>query len=138
VRLPAYIVIIATFVTIVKLMLDKLLPDLYESMGGFLALIVVNCIILGRAEAFASKNPPLYSAIDGISMGLGFTLSISILGGIRQLLGSVLKIELFLQPAGGFIALGLLMVVFNTVYTYFKQKQQNNRSSKPHSVAKED
>ncbi len=115
VRLPAFIVIIATFVTIVQLFVAKFLPDLNQSIGAFIPLIVVNCIILGRAEAYASKNNVLYSAIDGVSMGLGFTLSMVLMGAIRELLGSVLKITVFQATAGGFIIFGLLMALFNFV-----------------------
>lgn len=121
VRLPAYILIIATFVTIVQLFLDKFMPDFYESVKTFIALIVVNCIILGRAEAFAGKNNVLLSVIDGVSMGLGFTFAISLLGAIRQLLGGMLGIEIFLRPAGGFIVLGCLMAMFNAIIYYAKK-----------------
>ena len=80
VRIPCYIVIIATLVTFVRMVLEKFMPDLYDSLGGFLALIVVNCIILGRAEAFASKRTVLESAVDGIANGLGFTLALTLMG----------------------------------------------------------
>ena len=88
VRIPAFIVIIATFVTLLRMFLNKFIPDLYDSMGVFLALIVVNCLILGRAEAFASKQPVLDSALDGLASGLGFTLALGIMGIIRELLGA--------------------------------------------------
>jgi electron transport complex protein RnfE len=92
----------------------KFLPDLNQSIGAFIPLIVVNCIILGRAEAFASKNSPLISVIDGISMGLGFTLSLVIMGAVRQ--GLVLMgLSLFGRAAGGFIVFGILMALFNYV-----------------------
>lgn len=114
VRLPAFIVIIATFVTLVQMFIAKFLPDLNQSIGAFIPLIVVNCIILGRAEAFASKNSPLVSVIDGISMGLGFTLSLVIMGAVRQ--GLVLMgLSLFGRAAGGFIVFGILMALFNYV-----------------------
>jgi len=114
VRLPAFIVIIATFVTLVQMFIAKFLPDLNQSIGAFIPLIVVNCIILGRAEAFASKNSPLISVIDGISMGLGFTLSLVIMGAVRQ--GLVLMgLSLFGRAAGGFIVFGILMALFNYV-----------------------
>ncbi len=112
VRLPAFIVIIATFVTVVQMFIAKFLPDLNASIGAFIPLIVVNCIILGRAEAFASKNGVLVSVIDGVSMGLGFTLSLVIMGAIRQTL-TILKLSLFARAAGGFIVFGLLMALFN-------------------------
>ena len=114
VRLPSYIIIIATFVTLVKLFLAKFLPSLNASIGKFIPLIVVNCIILGRAEAFASKNGVGYAAVDGISMGLGFTLALVALGGIRMLMIAA-GFELFRTAAGGFITLGLLMALFNFV-----------------------
>ena len=101
VHLPAYIVIIATFVTVVQLFVAKFLPDLNASIGSFIPLIVVNCIILGRAEAFACKNPPLLSLIDGASMGLGFTAALVIMGAIRQGLGAI-GLTIFQQTAGGF------------------------------------
>ena len=114
VRLPSYIIIIATFVTLVKLFLAKFLPSLNGSIGKFIPLIVVNCIILGRAEAFASKNGVGYAALDGVSMGLGFTLSLVALGGIRMLM-IMAGFELFRTAAGGFITLGLMMALFNFV-----------------------
>lgn len=114
VRLPAYIVIIATFVTIVQLFIAKLLPELNKSIGAFIPLIVVNCIILGRAEAFASKNGALLSVLDGVSMGLGFTLSLLLMGAIRQGLGA-LGLTIFQATAGGFIVFGLLMALFGFV-----------------------
>ena len=88
VRMPAYIVVIATFVTIVQLLIQAYLPDLYTSLGIFIPLIVVNCIILGRAEAYASKNNPLLSVFDGLGMGLGFTLALTVIGLVRELLGA--------------------------------------------------
>lgn len=115
VHLPAYIVIIATFVTVVQLFVAKFLPDLNASIGSFIPLIVVNCIILGRAEAFACKNPPLLSLIDGASMGLGFTAALVIMGAIRQGLG-VIGLTIFQQTAGGFIVFGILMATFNYVF----------------------
>lgn len=114
VRLPAYIVIIATFVTIVQMFIAKFLPDLNASIGAFIPLIVVNCIILGRAEAFASKNNVALSALDGVSMGLGFTLSLVLMGALRQGLGAI-GLTLFQATAGGFIVFGLMMALFNFV-----------------------
>lgn len=128
VRIPCYILIVATFVTIIEMVLRKYIPDLYSSLGMFIPLIVVNCIILGRAEAFASQNGVLASAVDGLSMGLGFTISLTILSFFRELLGAgqlfgvqVLgdwfpALAIFVQPAGGFLMLGLLMALFNYVY----------------------
>ena len=88
VRVPAYIVIIASFVTIVQFLLQGFIPDLYDSLGIYIPLIVVNCIILGRAESYASKNPVIPSVFDGLGMGLGFTLAITILGALRELIGA--------------------------------------------------
>lgn len=119
VRLPAYIVIIATFVTIVQLFVAKFLPDLNSSIGAFIPLIVVNCIILGRAESFASKNGVALSALDGVSMGVGFTLALVLMGAIRQFMGEVLGLTIFQATAGGFIVFGLLMALFNFVIEKF-------------------
>ncbi len=126
VRIPAFIVIIATFVTIVDLILQGYFPSLYDALGIFIPLIVVNCVVLGRAEAFASKNKPLYSVIDGIGMGLGFTLALSILGAIREILGngSVFGLQIlslnwyqpmtiFLLPPGAFLVLGFIFAGYN-------------------------
>ncbi len=121
VRIPAFIVVIATLVTLLRLFLNKFIPDLYASMGTFLPLIVVNCIILGRAEAFASKNGVLASAVDGVSNGAGFTVSLVIMGIIREFLGSGsifgLKImdfgiQFFAMPMGAFVVYGLCIAVF--------------------------
>ncbi len=120
VRLPAYIVIIATFVTLVQMFFTSFLPALNESIGAFIPLIVVNCIILGRAEAFASKNDVLSSAVDGLSMGLGFVLSITLLGAVRQAL-TLAGLEIFSKTAGGFITLGLLMALFNAGMSLYKE-----------------
>lgn len=120
VRIACYVVIIAGFVTIVELCLKAFLPALSESLGLFIPLIVVNCIILGRAEAFASKEAPAYAALDGLSMGLGFTAALSIMGFIRELLGSgsflghqilPFKIILIAAPCGGFLVLGSLVAL---------------------------
>lgn len=121
VRIPAFIVVIATLVTLLRLFLNKFIPDLYASMGTFLPLIVVNCIILGRAEAFASKNGVLESAVDGIANGAGFTVALVIMGVIREFLGSGsifgLKImdfgiQFFAMPMGAFVVYGLCIAVF--------------------------
>ena len=122
VRLPAYIVIIATFVTVVQLFVAKFLPELDESIGAFIPLIVVNCIILGRAESFASKNNVLMSALDGVSMGLGFTLALVLLGAIRQFLSEVCMLSFFASSAGGFMIFGLVMAGFNFIITFIKNK----------------
>ncbi|MBQ7521224.1 MAG: electron transport complex subunit E [Clostridia bacterium] len=127
VRIPAFIVVICMFVNIVQLVMQAFLPSLYESLGIFLPLIVVNCIILGRAEAFASKNPVVASAVDGIGMGLGFTLALTLIGCIRELAGngSVFGIDLLgsgyqpmllmILPAGGFLVYGLLIGIINAL-----------------------
>ena len=123
VRIPDYIVIIASFVTVLELLMQACVPDLYAALGLFIPLIVVNCIILGRAEAFANKNTPLDSACDGIGIGLGFTLALTVIGMVRELLGNLsffgMKLAedgdgmlAFVLAPGGFIVLGYLMVVF--------------------------
>ncbi|HDR90505.1 MAG TPA: electron transport complex subunit E [Bacteroidetes bacterium] len=125
VRIPTYIVVIASFVTIVELTMQAYLPTLFEQLGLFIPLIVVNCVILGRAEAFASKNNLLTSAIDGLGMGLGFAFALTLLGAVREILGSGslfgLKfiagdgILLFILPPGAFLALGYLIVIMNKI-----------------------
>lgn len=123
VRIPAFIVIIASFVTIVDLVMQAYVPDLYQTLGIFIPLIVVNCIVLGRAEAFASKNNVLSSFIDGAGMGLGFTLALGILGAIREIAGSGAifghkfiqgdGILVFVLAPGAFIALGYMIALVN-------------------------
>ncbi|MDR2083460.1 MAG: electron transport complex subunit E [Bacteroidales bacterium] len=123
IRIPAYIVVIATFVTVVDLMMKAYIPDLHSQLGLFIPLIVVNCIVLGRAEAFASKNNVLSSAFDGLGMGLGFTLALVVLGSIREILGSMSIFGwkfaagdgalLFVLAPGAFICLGFLMALTN-------------------------
>ena len=124
IRIPAFIVVIASFVTIVQLCMQAYLPDLYASLGLFIPLIVVNCIVLGRAEAFAAKNNAGLSALDGIGMGLGFTLSLTVLGAIRELLGTGKVFDftifpdsygmlLFVLAPGAFIALAYVMALVN-------------------------
>ena len=128
IRIPSFIIIIATFVTIVEMVMHAFLPELYETLGVFISLIVVNCIIFARAEAFAFKNPPLKSAVDGLGMGLGFTLAITIVAAIRELIGNgtVFGRQLMppgyepmafaTSPAGGFVILGLTLVVVNRIF----------------------
>ena len=124
VRIPAFIVVIATFVTIVEMVMNAYLPALADSLGIFIPLIVVNCIVLGRAEAFAAKNNVLSSLFDGIGIGLGFTFALTALGIIRELFGSGkifsvsffpedFGVTLFVLAPGAFIALGYLVAVFN-------------------------
>ena len=123
VRIPSYIVIISAFVTIIQLLMQAYLPSLYETLGLFIPLIVVNCIVLGRAEAFANKSTVLDSACDGLGIGLGFTLSLMVIGLIRELLGAGTLFGLplwhgdgilvFVLAPGAFLVLGLLMALFN-------------------------
>lgn len=125
IRIAAYVVIIATFVTIVDLLLKAYIPSLSKSLGLFIPLIVVNCIILARAEAFASKNTVLKSAADGLGMGLGFTMALSLISAIREILGNgtILDIPLgisspaiiMILPPGGFLTLGLLLGLINVI-----------------------
>ena len=125
VRIPCYIVVIASFVTIVQLLLQAYVPALYEALGIFLPLIVVNCIILGRAEAFASKNTVGDSALDGVGIGLGFTIALTAVGLVREILGSGSAFGLkfiqgdgmlaFVLAPGAFIVLAYLMVVFRKI-----------------------
>ena len=125
VRIPAFIVVIASFVTMIEMLMKAFVPDLYATLGVFIPLIVVNCIILGRAEAFASKNSPLDSLLDGLGIGLGFTLSLTVIGSVREILGSgsifgvgfgvgenIMPLIFVLAP-GAFLVLGYLMVLFN-------------------------
>lgn len=129
VRIPAFIIIIASFVTIVEMVLEAFIPFLYEQLGIFIPLIVVNCLILGRAEAFASKNNVLSSIIDALGMGLGFVVALTALGAVREVLGSgsLFGIKfvpedantfiLFILPPGAFIALAYLTILFNKIST---------------------
>ncbi len=127
VRIPAFIIIIASFVTVVEMILEAFIPFLYEQLGIFIPLIVVNCLILGRAEAFASKSNLISSIIDALGMGLGFVLALTVLGATREMLGSGSIFEmkfvpedantfiLFILPPGAFIALAYLTVLFNKI-----------------------
>lgn len=126
VRIPSFIVVIATFVTILQMIMQAYVPALYASLGLFIPLIVVNCIVLGRAEAFAAKNSPANSFIDGLGMGLGFTLALTLLGLLRELLGSGCAFGLrlwsedygilaFVLAPGAFIVLGFLIALFNRI-----------------------
>ena len=122
VRIPSYIVVIATFVTLLQFVMQAYVPDIYETLGLFIPLIVVNCIVLGRAEAFANKNSVVDSALDGIGIGLGFTCSLTILGLVREILGSGSAfgfkfiegdgILAFVLAPGAFMVLGYLIVLF--------------------------
>ena len=124
VRIPVFVVVIASFVTILQMCLKAYLPEINKSLGLFIPLIVVNCIILGRAEAFACKNGPLASLFDGVGIGLGFTLGLTLLGTVRELLGAgsvfglpllpeTCNILLFILPPGAFISLGYLIAIIN-------------------------
>ncbi len=132
VRLPCFIVIIAGFVTLIEFLMKGYLPEMYSELGIFLSLITVNCIILGRAEAFASKNTVIHSALDGLGMGLGFTLALFFMASIREIVGSgtwlagtkfMIEIPwvhdnptlIFIMPAGGFFVLGCLIAVINKI-----------------------
>jgi len=124
VRIPIFVVVIATFVTILQMFIEAYLPDVNKSLGIYIPLIVVNCVILGRAEAFACKNTPLASIADGVGIGLGFALALTLLGAVREILGAgslfgcallpeITNILLFVLPPGAFITLGYLVAVFN-------------------------
>lgn len=125
VRIPSYIVIIASFVTIVELVMQAYVPDLFAALGIFIPLIVVNCIVLGRAEAFASKNTVITSAIDGLGMGLGFSMALTVLGAVREILGSGSifgwkfiqgdGMIVFVLAPGAFLVLGYLIVIVNKI-----------------------
>ena len=124
VRIPVFIVVIASFVTILQMVMQAYLPDIYASLGLFIPLIVVNCVILGRAEGFASKNGAMASLMDGIGIGLGFTLGLTLLGICREVLGNgsifgftllpeTYNMLMFVRPAGAFITLGYLVAIVN-------------------------
>lgn len=126
VRIPCYIVVIASFVTVLQMLMQAYVPDLYKTLGIFIPLIVVNCIILGRAEAFAAKNNVLASLCDGVGIGLGFTIALTLLGMVRELLGkgtffgmeilpSSTNMLVFVLAPGAFITLGLLIAIVNSV-----------------------
>ena len=132
VRIPSFIVVIASFVTIIDLCIKAFLPDLSASLGMYIPLIVVNCIIFARAEAFAFKNPPHLAIADGLGTGLGFTVAITILSVIRECLGSgtifgfavmpesYMPMEIMLKVPGGFVTLGLLLIVVNAIQNKIK------------------
>ncbi len=124
VRIPIFIVVIASFVTVLQMLMQAYVPALYATLGLFIPLIVVNCILLGRAEAFAAKNSPLASFFDGLGMGLGFTIALTVLGGIREFLGTGKLFDIAIMPEqygmlvfvlapGAFIALGYLIAIVN-------------------------
>ncbi len=150
VRLPAYIVVIAGFTTIVQMLLQAFVPAVNESLGLFLPLIVVNCIILGRAEAFAGKNSVGLSALDGLGMGIGFTAALTLMGAVRELLGTgqlfgwpegglIPAITIFIMPAGGFFVFGMLIWLTNKLSAKFDRsftpKQSFDCTACPHAAA---
>ncbi len=146
VRIPAFIVIIATMVTLLRMVLEKYIPDLYDAMGVFLPLIVVNCVILGRAEAFASKNPVLDSAVDGVASGLGLTFALTLIGVIREFLGSGsffgmqitdFKIGFFTNSAGAFFVYGICIALFVLITDRVEQARRAKRARELRRPAKD-
>ena len=135
VRIPSFVVVIATFVTIVDLLLKAFLPSLSQSLGVYIPLIVVNCIIFARAESFAFKNPPMLALADGLGMGLGFTLAITLLSAVREVIGSgtFLGVQvmpaayhpmaIIIRPPGGFLTLGILLLVVNAAVKAFEKRK---------------
>jgi len=136
VRIPSFVVVIATFVTIIDLIIKAFLPSMSSSLGIYIPLIVVNCIIFARAESFAFKNPPIPSIVDGLGMGLGFTFSLIILSSVREIIGSgkwfgmmvmpegYKPMSIIISPAGGFLTLGILILVVNAVVNYIAKRKQ--------------
>lgn len=136
IRIPAFVVVICTFVTMIELLMKAYLPALDKSLGIFIPLIVVNCIILARAEAFASKNPLLPSIVDGLGMGIGFTLALSIIGSIREIIGNGTILGINIMPVsfnpmmvfalapGGFITLGLTLGIINAITNKIAEKRE--------------
>ncbi len=122
VRMPAYIVIVASLVTVVQFLMQAYTPDLSSSLGVYIPLIVVNCIILGRAESYASKNPVIPSAFDGLGMGLGFTVGLTCIGLVRQILGASLGITVFIMAPGAFLVLAFLVAGMNVVRDKMEKK----------------
>ena len=134
VRLPCYIVIVASLVTVTELLIQAYLPPLYEALGIYIPLIVVNCIILGRAEAYANKHTPLLSVMDGLGMGIGFTIALTIAGLIRELLGNGTAfgvtllpgfdpIGIFIQPPGAFLVIAFMIAVMNAIGIKTRQRK---------------
>jgi len=135
IRLPSYIVIVASLVTVTELLIEAYLPSVYEALGIYIPLIVVNCIILGRAEAYANKNTPLLSVMDGIGMGLGFTVALTLAGLVREILGngtafglrvlpeSVEPMGIFVQPPGAFLVIALFIIIMNAIGIKTRQKK---------------
>ena len=135
VRLPAYIVIVASFVTVTELLIQAFLPTVYAALGIYIPLIVVNCIILGRAEAYANKHSVGLSVMDGLGMGIGFTIALTLAGALRELLGSgtvfglqvlpetVEPIGLFIQPPGAFLVIALFIIIMNAIGIKTRQRK---------------
>ena len=135
VSLPSYIVIVASLVTVTELLMEAYVPAVYESLGIFIPLIVVNCIILGRAEAYANKHTPGLAAMDGLGMGLGFTVALTLAALIREILGSgtafgaqvlpegVEPIAVFVQPPGAFLIIALLIIILNAIGIKTRQRK---------------
>lgn len=136
VRIPSFIVVIATFVTIIDLIIKAYLPSMSSSLGIYIPLIVVNCIIFARAEAFAFKNPVLPSIVDGLGMGLGFTCSLTLLSSVREIIGSgkwfgmqimpagYRPMSVIISPSGGFLTLGILILIVNAVVKYIEKRKK--------------
>lgn len=136
VRIPSFVVVIATFVTIIDLIIKAFLPSMSSSLGIYIPLIVVNCIIFARAESFAFKNPPVLSIFDGLGMGLGFTGALTILSAVREIIGSgklfgvmvmpaaYKPMSIIISPAGGFITLGILILVVNAIANGLEKRKQ--------------
>ena len=135
VRIPAFVVVITTFVTIVDLLIKAFIPSLSSSLGIYIPLIAVNCIVFARAESFAFKNAALPSMVDGLGMGLGFTLALTLLASVREIIGNgtlfgiyvtpsnYVPMQIIVRPSGGFIMLGLLMMVMNAVFSQLDKKK---------------
>ena len=135
VRLPCYIVIVASLVTVTELLIEAYFPSVYEALGIYIPLIVVNCIILGRAEAYANKLDPVLSLMDGIGMGIGFTVALTLAGALREMLGNgsffgvnflpegVEPIGLFVQPPGAFLVIAFFIIIMNAIGIRTRQRQ---------------
>jgi len=136
VRIPSFVVVIATFVTIIDLIIKAFLPSMSSSLGIYIPLIVVNCIIFARAESFAFKNPPVLSIFDGLGMGLGFTGALTILSSVREIIGSgkwfgmmvmpesYKPMSIIISPSGGFITLGILILIVNAIVNTIEKRKQ--------------
>ena len=135
VRLPSYIVIVASLVTVTELLIKAYLPSLYEALGIYIPLIVVNCIILGRAEAYANKHAPLLSVMDGLGMGIGFTIALTLAGLLREILGagtafgvqvlpeSIEPMGIFIQPPGAFLVIAFIIAIMNSIGIKTRQRK---------------